>query len=105
MEAIKEFFELVQSIDSSYQLIDVRTSEEYSLGHIKNSINIPHEKAAAMLDLISENKKLIVYCAAGVRSSIACACFKEKNVKNEIICINNTGMKEWINSNHPIEKS
>ena len=55
--------------DSNTVIIDVRSSEEFNEGHIKNSLNIPLDE---IID-ITYNKEtnIIVYCATGVRSSEA----------------------------------
>ncbi len=52
-------------------LLDVRTKEEYAVGHIKNSVLLTNTeiaaKAAAVLP--DKNAKIIVYCASGMRSA------------------------------------
>lgn len=53
-------------------LLDARTEKEYSLGHFRNSINIPIDE---LRDRISElepyrNKKIYVNCHSGLRSYI-----------------------------------
>lgn len=49
-------------------IIDVRTKEEYSLGHIKNAINNPIDSFNVNYD---KDTIIIVYCASGVRSANA----------------------------------
>lgn len=55
--------------ESNTVIIDVRSSEEYNEGHIKNAINIPLDE----IKDINYNKEtnIILYCATGVRSSEA----------------------------------
>jgi rhodanese-related sulfurtransferase len=54
-------------------LLDVRTAEEYTAGHIAGSLLIPVEKIAAEAGtkLPDKNAVLFVYCHTGRRSAIA----------------------------------
>ncbi len=50
-------------------LLDVRTEEEYTAGHIPGSINLPLHKLPAAAEKISyKNTPLFVYCLSGARS-------------------------------------
>lgn len=61
--------------DSNTVIIDVRSSEEFNEGHIKNAINIPLDE----IKDINYNKEtnIIVYCATGIRSSEAAKELKD----------------------------
>lgn len=61
---------------NNYIVIDVRTSEEYNEGHVKDSINIPYDEINEEIDL-DNTKTLLVYCKSGVRSKIAYDKLKE----------------------------
>lgn len=52
-------------------LIDVRTDEEYALGSIEGSLNIPVDDLRTRLAEIPQNKKVIVFCGTGHRSYFA----------------------------------
>ncbi|MFV0470406.1 MAG: DsrE/DsrF/DrsH-like family protein, partial [Dysgonomonas sp.] len=52
-------------------LIDTRTKEEYSFGHIDGAVNIPVDDIRDRLSEIPKNKTLVVYCAVGLRGYIA----------------------------------
>ena len=76
-----EFTELMKK--SGAQLIDVRTSREFSNGFIEGSKNIDYngdsfEKQIKKLD---KNKPVLVYCAAGGRSENAAELLKEWGFK------------------------
>lgn len=64
-------------------LLDVRTKEEHELGHIEDSINISVDDIRNKLDEVSKNKKIIVYCAVGLRGYIACRILSQ-NGFNEV---------------------
>jgi CRP-like cAMP-binding protein len=52
-------------------LIDVRTEEEYRLGHIAFSANMPLSLMAMKKRLLSEEKLYVLYCDSGRRSRAA----------------------------------
>lgn len=61
--------EIMNNVDS-YQIIDVRSREEYGEGHIENAFNIPYDEINELID-IDKNTVLFVYCKSGTRSKIA----------------------------------
>jgi rhodanese-related sulfurtransferase len=52
-------------------IIDVRTTNEYQNGHLKNSINIPLDRLEKSLTELDRLKPVITCCASGTRSLIA----------------------------------
>ena len=52
-------------------IVDVRTSAEFSSGHIRNSINIPLQTLKANLSKLNKQKPVITCCASGMRSASA----------------------------------
>ena len=73
-----QVYEAVHGEDS-LQLVDVRTSEEYAVSHLKNAQNICvtsgdfREKVAAL----DRQKPVYVYCKKGGRSAEAASILKE----------------------------
>ena len=55
------------------QLIDVRTPEEYTQGHLKNSVNINFYDGTFYdeMDKLDKSKTLYIYCRSGGRSAKA----------------------------------
>lgn len=62
------FKELVQN---GAQIIDVRTSAEFSSGNIKKSINIPLQDLRNSFSKINSEKPIITCCESGMRSASA----------------------------------
>ena len=54
-------------------LVDVRTPEEFSAGHVEGAINIPHMDVATRVSEFGENKnrEIVLYCRSGHRSGMA----------------------------------
>ncbi len=58
--------------DGSVNLLDTRTSKEYSAGHIEGFKNIPVDELRERIDEIEKGKPVYVICQTGERSYIAC---------------------------------
>lgn len=52
-------------------IIDVRSKEEFSGGHIKSSQNIPLNALKQELKKLPKDKVIIICCASGIRSASA----------------------------------
>lgn len=64
-------------------LLDVRTPEEYSEGHIENSVNIPVQAIDRTGERLSKkDAALFVYCHSGVRSAHAARLLKKMGYTN-----------------------
>jgi rhodanese-related sulfurtransferase len=64
-------------------VLDVRTSGEFSTGHIKGSINIPLNALSKNLaKLKSKNKPIIACCASGMRSASAKGILQSNGFSN-----------------------
>jgi NADPH-dependent 2,4-dienoyl-CoA reductase/sulfur reductase-like enzyme/peroxiredoxin family protein/TusA-related sulfurtransferase/rhodanese-related sulfurtransferase len=58
-------------------LIDVRTPQEYALGNIKGSVNIPLDELRDNLQNIPKDRPLVIYCAVGLRGYLALRILKD----------------------------
>lgn len=58
--------------DGSVTLLDTRTAQEYSRGHMEGFQNIPVDELRQRLDEIEKGKPVYVICQSGLRSYIAC---------------------------------
>ena len=52
-------------------ILDVRTTDEFSMSCIPGAINIPLDELRDRLDEIPEDKKILIYCAIGLRGYLA----------------------------------
>lgn len=67
----KDVLKEIEREDQSNMLVDVRTVDEYKKGSIHNAVNIPVDNLRNRLNEIPKNKKLIVFCAVGLRGYLA----------------------------------
>ncbi len=63
-------------------LIDVRTAEENKVATIPGSVNIPLDELRFRLDEIPDNKRIIVYCAVGMRGYLASRILMQNGFEN-----------------------
>jgi rhodanese-related sulfurtransferase len=88
LETIKNIFGLGTKTDYSELIkqgaiiLDVRNKNEFSEGHIKNSINIPVDQLSNSLSKLKDkNKCIICCCASGMRSGTAKRILESKGYK------------------------
>ena len=75
----------ILSYDDNSKLIDVREKDEYDEYHIDNAINIPYTNIVddiKLLDDITLDTPIIVYCRSGARSSKAYEALKNAGYKH-----------------------
>ncbi|KAK3151915.1 hypothetical protein QOZ80_2BG0152020 [Eleusine coracana subsp. coracana] len=102
--------ELVASAGLRY--LDVRTEEEWSKGHLDNSLNVPYmfitsqgrEKNPLFVEqvasLFTKEEHVVVGCQSGKRSELACVDLLAagfKNVKNM-----GGGYAAWLQNGFPV---
>jgi thioredoxin len=94
------FNELVNASKQA-QLIDVRTPEEYSKGHLINALNFDWNGNEFDKQVSSLNKEasVFVYCLSGGRSAAAAAQLRSAGFKNVIEL--NGGIMKWRGANLP----
>jgi len=68
--------------DNNLFILDVREREETHLGVIKNSINIPLNELRSRISEIPKNKKIIIYCAVGLRGYLAARILMQNGFEN-----------------------
>ncbi len=83
-------------------ILDARSWEEFTKGHIPNAVNIPYNQISQRINELPDvfSHLIIVYCDTGTRSSVAASIlvqFKYTNVKNI-----EKGLFEWTIEGYPL---
>jgi len=88
-------FEKRMSENNSQQIVDVRSSGEFSKGHIENAFNIDIDgkEFQQQVSALDKSKPVFVYCLSGGRSSKAAAYMRKKGFK-EVYELNG-GLMQW----------
>ncbi|UOD35617.1 FAD-dependent oxidoreductase [Deferribacteraceae bacterium V6Fe1] len=66
-----EYYLELEKGEWHFQLLDVRTSIEYKMYHLENSINIYVNDLRNNLEKLDKNTPVVVYCAVGFRGYLA----------------------------------
>ena len=80
-------------------LLDVRTPEEYSEGHIEGANLIPLDELESRLGEIPRDKQIIVYCKGGSRSRSAAITLMENGFG---MVYDMGGIIDWQQKGYPI---
>ena len=62
--------ELRELVNNGGQLIDVRSSLEYSQGALESAVNIPVEAIPHSTETIDRTRPVMLYCVSGMRASV-----------------------------------
>lgn len=92
-----------QMKESSSQIVDVRTPEEFSEGHIANAVNmdVTADGFEQQIETLNKEKPVMVYCKSGGRSARAASILKDKGFKN--VYDLDGGIIGWEEAKKPIE--
>ena len=97
----KEAFEMLK--DENTICIDVRGEDEYSTGHVKDSVSIPVDSILERIDELPTDKILLFICGMGVRSGLACEMAAAMGLDTDKLYNIYEGTPAWIESNLPTE--
>ena len=94
--------DFVEIQDSDYTLIDVRTQDEFDLGHIDSAINLDFYSETFQNDILSlpKNETIVLYCRTNNRSSKTANILKENGFKE--ISVLEGGITEWVKNGNDI---
>ena len=94
--------DFIELQDSDYTLIDVRTQDEFDLGHIDTAINLDFYSDTFHNDILSlpKNETIVLYCRTNNRSTKT-ANFLKKNGFKDINVIEG-GITDWVKNGNDI---
>lgn len=69
-------------VETGAYIIDVRERNEYSLGHLKTSVNIPLSELRDRLDEIPADRPVYLHCRSSQRSYNACMALVNRGYRN-----------------------
>jgi len=98
--SVDEAYELIKG--GGYQILDVRTPEEYAEGHIAGSALIPLSELEKRLEELDKNQLVIVYCRTSNRSTQASEILINAGFKEIYNMLG--GITDWSAKGYPVEK-
>ena len=95
--------DLVEVQGANFILIDVRTRDEYDLGHITNAINLDFysDTFQDSILVLPKNENIILYCRTNNRSTKTANILKENGFDN--ISVIKGGITEWVRNGNDID--
>ena len=89
----------IMEANPSLLILDVRTAQEYSQGHLRGAVNIPASELSRRTGELGKNRAILVYCQSGSRSAQASSILVEAGFTH--IYNMEGGITTWINSGYP----
>ncbi len=86
------------------QIIDVRSSQDYELGHLPKSINIPHVDFLRNIGQIADsfnNQQILTICQWGIKSTLDAEVLRSLGITSFGI---SGGIAKWQENNLPLVK-
>lgn len=94
--------EIIPNMGDDELILDVRTAEEFSEGHIKGARNQTHENVAQIADELKNYKTVYVHCKMGGRAQRAAEALDIEGLDN-IVCVSDGGMQKWMDQGWEME--
>ena len=100
--SIDELHDRIESLSKEELILDVRSPEEFSDGHIKSAQNTPHDQVDSIVDDLRSYKSVFVHCKMGGRAQQASKTLESSGLTN-IVCIGKGGMQRWTEQGWGVE--
>jgi rhodanese-related sulfurtransferase len=81
-------------------VLDVRTPEEFQLGHIPGAVNIPHTELTSRIDEVRSEHGVVLHCMIGPRARLGETALLEAGVPNVLHL--EGGFAAWRRSGLPV---
>lgn len=93
----QQFLEILQNTNKPI-VIDVRTPQEFLIGHLPNAINIDYlsDDFWERLENLSRDHDYLVYCRSGRRSIRTCTLMRNGGFDNQRIYNLEGGYERWV---------
>lgn len=102
---VREVYDLIikNKENSNFVIIDVRTPQEYTDGHIENALNLDYysENFRDELNELNKERIYLIYCASGNRSSRASSIMEELTFREVYNMLG--GITQWKAEGYPVQ--
>ena len=100
--SIDDLHEKFGNLSKDEIILDVRSPEEFSEGHIQGAKNTPHDQVNSIADELKSYRNVFVHCKMGGRAQRASETLEASGLTN-IICVGKGGMQRWQEQGWPVE--
>jgi hydroxyacylglutathione hydrolase len=87
--------------EPNVQVVDLRGATEFKSGHVKNADHVFIGTLLKNLDKVCKDKKVVIHCQGGDRSTIAYSLLAREGYNN--VLNYSASMNEWIALGNPVE--
>jgi sulfur-carrier protein adenylyltransferase/sulfurtransferase len=96
--------EVVELINNGVAIVDVRETEEYSVGHIPGAKHVPRGYLESRIEgaVPDRDQRVVLYCASGQRSALAANTLREQ-LGYENVASMNGGITLWKDRGYDVE--
>jgi rhodanese-related sulfurtransferase len=101
---VRALLERIERRDADLLVLDVRTAEEYAVGHVPGAVNIHYAQLPARISELpwAASRDIVLYCAVGVRAERAATRLREHGYLRLLHL--DGDMRGWQKQDLPIEK-
>lgn len=82
-------------------LVDVRSQEQFSTGHIVGALSVPFDSLESKINTLKKRKNLIIVCANGQQSRKTCERLAKHDIPAKRI---RGGMQGWLEAQLPVSR-
>jgi rhodanese-related sulfurtransferase len=102
--SMTDLYRKASQLGAAEVVLDVRSPGEFSAGHVKGSLNIPHDQLAGHFDALRKYAHIYIHCRSGKRAEAAAQILLKAGFNNRV-CITGSGMDDWVAAGFPVEKA
>jgi rhodanese-related sulfurtransferase len=92
--SMDDLFSVFQNLPKNSAIIDIRTQEEYSEGHVPGAQNIPVDQIAQHTADLKKYDQIYLYCRSGGRVSVATQILESQGLSN-VSSVLSGGFPNW----------
>ncbi len=84
-------------------VVDVRTPEEFRLGHIPGAVNIPHTELGSRIGEVQKSQAVVLYCMLGPRARLGEKTLLDAGLEDVLHL--DGGLHAWQQAGYRVEKA
>lgn len=96
-----DLYQVWQKNEASSLIVDNRSEEEYNLGHIPHSKNIPLGSEQSHIEELNQYNQVYMYCHSGRRSQMAMINLSLLGL-HHVRCVSHSGFPDWQEANYEV---
>lgn len=106
--SVEQLHELTRKLGPKDVILDVRTPEEFSEGHVPGAKNIPVQELEDRSAELKGTEHLYIYCRSGRRVDMAASVLDQQGLDQlqirDLLIVNEGGFPDWEDQGFPSEK-